>query len=103
MRSYLNRSKVFIRRFSTEFIVIEEDDLQLLDRTVSLASYCLHPSKIVYTEEKAKVVAASWGKKLFAALAIFHQDEVKNRMICTLFINLSWCKSAYSSNHTGAK
>ena len=41
----------------------------------------------IYTEEKAKVVAASWGAELFqffAAFAILHQDELKNRLICTL-------------------
>ena len=35
------------------------------------------------TEEKAKVVAAVWGPKLvhfLAALAIFHQDDVKKRI-----------------------
>ena len=40
--------------------------------------------KVLGTEEKAKVVAAVYGTKLlqfFAALAIFHQDEVKNRNI----------------------
>ena len=37
-------------------------------------------------EEKAKVVAADWGAKsipFFAALAILHQDDLKNRMNCT--------------------
>ena len=49
---------------------------------------------IVYTEEKAKVVAASWGTELLqflAALAILSQDELKNKPIC----NSSCCKSAY--------
>ena len=40
----------------------------------------------VYTEENAKVVAASWGTELLhllAALAILHKDDLKNRIICT--------------------
>ena len=40
----------------------------------------------ISTEEKAKVVAASWGTELLpflAALAILHPDELKNRLICT--------------------
>ena len=44
-------------------------------------------------QEKAKVVAASWGKELLqflAALAILHQDELKNRLICTLVFNSSY-------------
>ena len=35
------------------------------------------------TEEKAKVVAAVWGTEMIqflAALAIFHQDDLKKRM-----------------------
>ena len=37
----------------------------------------------MYTEDKAKVVATVWGTdfiKLLAALAILHQDDLKNRM-----------------------
>ena len=37
----------------------------------------------IYTEEKAKVVAASWGKEFIqflVALAIFHQDDLKKMM-----------------------
>ena len=34
--------------------------------------------------------------------AIFHQDELKNRLICTLFFKLSLCPSANSSNRPGA-
>ena len=56
----------------------------------------------MYTEEQAKVVAASWGTEFLAALAIFHQVELKNRMICTLFFNSSWCQSDYSSTRPGA-
>ena len=40
----------------------------------------------IYTEEKAKVVAAAWETefiKFLAALAILHQDELTNRMICS--------------------
>ena len=45
-------------------------------------------------EEKAKVVAAGWGTELIqfiAALAIFHQDDLKKGM-----------NSSYSSFHPGA-
>ena len=61
----------------------------------------------IYTEEKTKV-AASCGTvllKFLAELAILDQDELKNMPICTLpvFLNLSWCKSVYSSNHPSAK
>ena len=46
---------------------------------------CVHRRRI-YIEEKAKVVAASWGTELLqclAALPISYQDELKNRLICT--------------------
>ena len=38
---------------------------------------------MIMTEEKAKLVAAAWGTELIqflAALAILHQDDLKNRM-----------------------
>ena len=38
----------------------------------------------MYTEEKAKVVAASWGTELLqflAQLANLHQDDLKNMLI----------------------
>ena len=38
---------------------------------------------MIKTEEKAKLVAAAWGTELIqflAALAILHQDDLKNRM-----------------------
>ena len=41
---------------------------------------------VQYTEEKAKVVAGVWGiecSQFLAALAILHQDDMKNRMNCT--------------------
>ena len=48
--------------------------------------YCtLHRIRI-YTEEKAKVVAAYWGKEVLhflSALAILHRNDLKNRLICT--------------------
>ena len=40
----------------------------------------------IKTEEKAEGVDAAWGAELiqfFAALAILHQDDLKNRMNCT--------------------
>ena len=60
----------------------------------------------IRTEEKAKVVSAFWGTDLLqflSVLAIWHQDELKNRLICTLFFNSSWCNSAYSLNRPVAK
>ena len=60
----------------------------------------------IYLEEKAKVVAVTWGKKLLqflATLAILHQNNLKNMLICTLFFNKSWCKSGYSSTCPGSK
>ena len=48
----------------------------------------------IYTEEKAKVVASVLGEEFIqflAAQAIFQQEELKNRLICTLFFNSSWC------------
>ena len=51
----------------------------------------------IYTEEKAKVVAADWGTELrqfLAALAILHQDDLKNTIICTRAIwRLGWFAS----------
>ena len=41
----------------------------------------------IYTEEKAKVVAAAWATALFkflAAIAILHRDDLKNRMSCKI-------------------
>ena len=61
----------------------------------------LHRRRI-YTEEKAKVVAASWATELLqflAALAILHPDKLKNRLICTLFFNSSWCKIASAARN----
>ena len=53
------------------------------------------PFSWLYPIEKwGKVVAASWGTELLhflAALAILHQDELNNRLICTLIFNSS-CK-----------
>ena len=43
----------------------------------------------VFTEEKAKVVAAVWGTEFIqflAALAIFHQDYMKKGRNCTKMI-----------------
>ena len=60
----------------------------------------------IYTDEKTKVVAVSWVIKLLqflSELAILHKDELKNRLICTLFFNSSWCESAYYSNRPGTK
>ena len=46
----------------------------------------------IYTEEKAKVVAAVWGTEFIqflAALAVLHQDDKKKRMKCT---RIKWKK-----------
>ena len=56
---------------------------------------CTHRRRI-YTEE-AKVVAIFLGTELLhflAAIAFLHQDELKNKLICTLFFNLFRCKIA---------
>ena len=53
--------------------------------------------KRIYTEENAMVVAASWGTEFLqflAALAILHQDDLKNRQICTRTSQRIGCKSA---------
>ena len=83
----------------------------------------------IYTEEKAKVVAAVWSTEFIqflAALAIFHQDDLNNRMNLSfssyhpgpgaiypflhiilvqfiLFFISSWCNSSFSKYHPGAK
>ena len=57
--------------------------------------YTIFHRRRIYTEEKAKFVAASWGKKLcqfLATLAILHQDELKNRVQISLFFTSSWSK-----------
>ena len=67
---------------------------------------CVNHKRRIYTTEKAKVVAASWGTELpqfLATLAILHQNRLKNMLIFTLSFNLAWCKSACSSNHPGEK
>ena len=48
----------------------------------------------IYTEEKAKVVAAPLARQFLAALAILHQDVLKNWLICTLVFKSSLCKIA---------
>ena len=61
--------------------------------TLSGRSAQLHRRRI-YTEEKAKVVGAVWGTEFIqslAALAILHQDDLKNGM-----------NSSFSSNCLGA-
>ena len=57
--------------------------------TVGLNSLHFPHRRRINTEEKAKVVAAVWGTefiKFLAALAIFHQTDLKNRMNCTRMI-----------------
>ena len=54
-----------------------------------VAAFCCRHRRRINTEEKAKVVAAVWGTEFIqflAALAILHQDEMKNRLICTRMI-----------------
>ena len=60
-----------------------------------------HARKIK-TEEKAKVVAAVWGKKFnpfLASLAILTGTILKNRMNSSFSFKSSWCYSSYNSNH----
>ena len=56
-------------------------------------------------KRRQKVVTVSWGTELLqfltALVAILHQEDLMNRLICT---RTSWrigCKSAYSSNRPG--
>ena len=52
--------------------------------------HCTHRKRI-YTEEKAKVVAAVWGTEfiqLFVTLAIFHQDDLKKRLNFFPFLHI---------------
>ena len=68
---------------------------------------CRH-TRSIYTEEKAKVVAAVWGTEFIqflGALAILHQEDLKNRMnssfsyiilvVFILFFMSSWCNSFF--------
>ena len=70
---------------------------QMKHNTSVLGPLVVFHRRRIYTEEKAKVVAISWGTEMLqflAALAILHQDYLKNRLNCIPFFN--WCKSAYS-------
>ena len=64
---------------------------EALGLTAGLAVLCwlgLNQTRRIYTEEKAKVVAASCGTEFLqflARLAILYQDELKNKLICTQF------------------
>ena len=60
---------------------------------IELNNYYFHRIRI-YTEEKAKLVAAVWGTEFIqclAALVILHQEELKNRL-----------NSSFPSYHPGA-
>ena len=50
----------------------------------SYCAFCAYCRRRIYTEEKAKVVAAVWGTELIkflaALVAILPQDDLKNRM-----------------------
>ena len=44
---------------------------------------------MIYTEDKARVVADVWGAEFIeflAALAILHQDDMQERMNCTTML-----------------
>ena len=65
-----------------------------------------HQRRRIKTEEKANVVAASWGAELnefFATLSIWYQDDLKNRVNCTRAFEECRMNSSFSSNHPGAK
>ena len=52
----------------------------------------------IYTEEKAKIVAAVWGTQFIqslAALDILHQDDMKKRMNCTRINFYAGCLLSY--------
>ena len=73
---------------------------------------------MIYTEEKAKVVATDWETEFIqslATLAILHQDDIKKRMMWRkgwlaqggyeetdefiLFFKSSWCKTASAARN----
>ena len=67
-----------------------------------------HPQRRrnIKTKEEAKVVAAAWRAELsqfFATLAIFHQDDFKNRINCTRPKMKDRINAFLSSYHPGAK
>ena len=56
----------------------------LITDTANHAHSIMAHRRRIHTEEKAKFVAASWGTerlKFLTALAILHQDGLKNRLI----------------------
>ena len=77
---------VFIR----EKAFIPQLQIHFLDE-IALPVYRYHRRRI-HTKEKAKVVAASWETEFIqflAALAILHQDDLKNMMNPFLHIILA--------------
>ena len=86
-------------------IVIIQARLIFLIKTINMIP---QTRRRIKTEEKAKVVIAAWGAALIqflAALAILHQENLKNRMNCTRriwrkgWIKSSWCKMASAARN----
>ena len=66
---------------------------------VNMTALGLKHSRRIYTEEHTKIFAAVWGDRIYfilftilAALAILHQDDLKNKM-----------NPSFSSYHPAAK
>ena len=61
---------------------------------------------MIITEEEEKVVAAAWGTEciqFLAVLAIFHQDDLKNRMSSLFSFYHPGEINLFSPYHPGAK
>ena len=82
-----------IRDFTELVYVIYLTSFHLLVHCVQTEESLLHRKRI-YSEEKAKVVAAVWGKNLFNSLT--------RKLFCTGIILKNRMNSYFSSNHPGA-
>ena len=63
----------------------EENTRRLVGKGGGEPMYCMNQRRRLKTEEKATGGTAAWGAELIqflAALAIWHQDKLKNRMNC---------------------
>ena len=63
--------------------------LPQLGRRLDASTLLSYSRRRIYTEEKAKVVAAVWGLEFIqflAALAVMQKDDMKKRMNCNRMI-----------------
>ena len=90
---------------------------QPLQRAVALPSHTPHfpltailhrlvdtHTRMIKTEEKAKVVASVWWEEFIqflAALAILPRSILKSRMNSSFSFKSFWCNSSYNSYHPG--